>query len=141
MWFWLVVWGDLIVYFWFLQLYVVVYVVFGFDWIYECCQVLVDGFLVVMGELDVSWCGFLLIMLFKELVYCVVFMYDCYVELIGVVNIFLFGLWFVGFNIDVGGIVDVLFEGGIEMVEWVCIFGVGVMVVFVFVVVVEIGVD
>lgn len=132
------VFGLLIVYFCFLQLYLVVYWVLGlYDWIYECIECGVVELFVVVGGFGLEWVGVLVIMLGKFVVLW--FVDECIVcvDFVGLVNILVWMLygWWVD-NIDIDGVVGVL---GV-VVGYVLVLGFGGIVLVVVVGLVEFGV-
>ncbi|PRB13440.1 shikimate dehydrogenase [Microbacterium sp. MYb62] len=121
----LAVWGDPIAHSKSPDLHTAAYRVLGLDWDYGRRQISADEFAPTIAELDDSWRGLSLTMPLKEEAFRAAVTKDRHAELTGAVNTLLLGNAPVGFNTDVGGIVDALAEAGITRVESVRILGAG----------------
>ncbi|QNA92666.1 MULTISPECIES: shikimate dehydrogenase [unclassified Microbacterium] len=121
----LAVWGDPIAHSKSPDLHAAAYRVLGLDWEYGRRQVSAEAFRSTVGALDATWRGLSLTMPLKEEAFRVAATKDRHAELSGAVNTLLLGDAPVGFNTDVGGIVDALGEAGITRVGSVRILGAG----------------
>lgn len=119
------VWGDPISHSLSPALHAAAYAVLGLDWSYGRRQVAAADFADALASLDDNWRGLSLTMPLKEEAFRAAASRDSHAELTGAVNTLLLGDEPVGFNTDVGGIVDALTERGIHAVEHVRIVGAG----------------
>lgn len=133
-------WGDPIAHSKSPELHAAAYRVLGLDWEYGRRQVSAEGFAGAFGQLDDSWRGLSLTMPLKEEAYRSATTRDRHAEMTGAVNTLLLGERTIGFNTDVGGIVDALAEAGITRVDSVRILGAGATAASALVAVSEIGV-
>ncbi|WP_337006086.1 MULTISPECIES: shikimate dehydrogenase family protein [unclassified Microbacterium] len=135
----LAVWGDPIAHSKSPDLHAAAYRVLGLDWEYGRRQVAATSFADALDGLDDSWRGLSLTMPLKEEAFRAAASRDRHATLTGAVNTLLLGDGPVGFNTDVGGIVDALAEAGIAEVEGVRILGAGATAASALVAAAEIG--
>lgn len=121
----LAVWGDPIAHSKSPALHAAAYGVLGLEWEYGRSQVDVDGFASELNALDESWRGLSLTMPLKESAFHAADATDSHAMSTGAVNTLLLGDRLLGFNTDVGGIVDALSEHAITQIESVRILGAG----------------
>lgn len=135
----LAVWGDPIAHSKSPALHAAAYRVLGLDWDYGRRRVDEAGFAAALGGLDASWRGLSLTMPLKEEAYRAATFRDRHADATGAVNTLLLGDRPVGFNTDVGGIVDALAEGGVSAVGTARILGAGATAASALVALVEMG--
>lgn len=121
----LAVWGDPIAHSRSPQLHAAAYDVLGLDWQYTRRQVDENGFAEAFDSLDDTWRGLSLTMPLKEHAHRVAHVVDRHAELTGAVNTLALGDRVLGFNTDVGGIIDALAERGTTALRSVRILGAG----------------
>lgn len=120
------VWGDPIAHSRSPQLHAAAYGVLGLDWTYGRRQVAAAGFASALTGLGEQWRGLSLTMPLKPLAFAASMTTDAAAEATGAVNTLLLtedGPH--GFNTDVGGIVDVLRDGGVHAISRARILGAG----------------
>ncbi len=121
----LAVWGDPIAHSKSPQLHAAAYGALGLDWEYTRRRVDDAGFDTALAALDESWRGLSLTMPLKERAHRASVTRDRYADLTGAVNTLLLTDGILGFNTDVGGIVDALGEQDLLSIEDVRILGAG----------------
>lgn len=121
----LAVWGDPIAHSKSPDLHAAAYRVLGLEWEYGRRQVTAAAFAQALGGLDATWRGLSLTMPLKEEAFRAATTRDPHAEFTGAVNTLLLGDELVGYNTDVGGMVDALAEAGITEVDEVRILGAG----------------
>ncbi len=119
------VWGDPIAHSKSPALHAAAYAVLGLDWSYDRRRVDAAQFDGVLASLDGSWRGLSLTMPLKESAFRASARRDAHAELTGAVNTLLLGEEPLGFNTDVGGIVDALAEHGITAAHSLRLIGAG----------------
>lgn len=122
----LAVWGDPIAHSRSPRLHAAAYSALSLDWSYGRRQVDAGGFGAALNSLDAQWRGLSLTMPLKPVAFAAALTRDAAAEATGAVNTLLLsqdGLH--GFNTDVGGIIDVLVEGGVERPSRARILGAG----------------
>ncbi|GAA3946588.1 shikimate dehydrogenase [Microbacterium soli] len=121
----LAVWGDPIGHSRSPALHRAAYRQLGLDWEYARAQVDAAGFAASLAALDGTWRGLSLTMPLKEAAHAAADRVDAHARLTGAVNTLLLGKRVLGFNTDVGGIVDAFRHAGIDGVGSVRILGAG----------------
>lgn len=121
----LAVWGDPIAHSKSPLLHAAAYRVLGLDWQYGRRQVDAGGFAGAFADLDSTWRGLSVTMPLKEQAFAVAASHDRHAELTGAVNTLLLADGAVGFNTDVGGIIDAFAEYGIRSLNSARILGAG----------------
>lgn len=137
----LAVWGDPIAHSKSPALHDAAYRVLGLDWEYGRRRVAADAFDAELAALDASWRGLSLTMPLKDPAFRAASRRDPHAELTGAVNTLLLGEAPLGFNTDVGGIVDALAEDGITSAASLRLLGVGATAASALVAAVELGVE
>ncbi|MDQ0645499.1 shikimate dehydrogenase family protein [Microbacterium murale] len=135
----LAVWGDPIAHSKSPALHSAAIRVLGLDWEYGRRQVDAGGFNAAFHDLDDSWRGLSLTMPLKEQAFRAAVRRDRHAELTGAVNTLLLGETPLGFNTDVGGIVDAFAEHGVRSAERARILGAGATASSALVAVAEMG--
>lgn len=135
----LAVWGDPIAHSKSPQLHAAAYDVLGVDWEYGRRRVSASAFGETFESLDDSWLGLSLTMPLKEEAHRRADAHDRHADLTGAVNTLLLGEKVVGFNTDVGGIVDALGAHDVSSVARVRILGAGATAASALVAAVEMG--
>lgn len=121
----LAVWGDPIGHSRSPALHAAAYRHLGLDWEYGRRQVDATVFPAALASLDGSWRGLSLTMPLKEVAHDAADGLDPYARLTGAVNTLLLGERLLGFNTDVGGIVDAFRHAGTPSIRSVRILGAG----------------
>ncbi|MGW8483771.1 shikimate dehydrogenase [Microbacterium sp. NPDC055903] len=137
----LAVWGDPIAHSKSPALHAAAYRVLGLDWEYDRRRVDADGFGAALDSLDASWRGLSLTMPLKEVAFRASVRRDAHAELTGAVNTLLLGDEPVGFNTDVGGILDALRDAAITGASTLRLLGVGATAASALVAARELGVE
>lgn len=119
------VWGDPIDHSRSPHLHTAAYAVLGLDWQYGRRRVSAAGFSSELAGLDAQWRGLSLTMPLKEEAHRAAASLDRHAELTGAVNTLLPGSAPVGFNTDVGGIVDAVGGAGTTALEAARVLGSG----------------
>lgn len=121
----LAVWGDPIDHSRSPQLHSAAYAQLGLDWTYERRQVNTQTFAGILATLDERWRGLSLTMPLKEVAHAAAQVRDRHAELTGAVNTLLLGEERLGFNTDVGGIVDAFTHARVTDIRRARILGAG----------------
>lgn len=121
----LAVWGDPISHSRSPALHAVAYELLGLDWTYERRRVDEPEFATSLESLDDTWRGLSLTMPLKEAAYAAAAELDGHASLTRAVNTLLLGDGRLGFNTDVGGIVDAFINAGVVEIEHARILGAG----------------
>lgn len=139
----LAVWGDPITHSRSPQLHSAAYAVLGLDWTYERRRVDEGSFTGELKRLDASWRGLSLTMPLKGAARAASHTVDRRGRLTGAVNTLLFEPTgtLLGFNTDVGGIVNALSEQGIRSLSTARIVGAGATATSALVAAAELGAD
>lgn len=119
------VWGDPIAHSKSPALHTAAYRALGLEWEYGRRRVNAEGFAEEFDALDEIWRGLSLTMPLKEAAFAAASSRDRHAELTGAVNTLLLGDEPLGFNTDVGGIIDALAENQISSFSTVRILGAG----------------
>lgn len=121
----LAVWGDPIGHSRSPALHSAAYRHLGLNWDYGRQQVDAAGFPAALDVLDDAWRGLSLTMPLKEVAHASAHEVDAHARLTGAVNTLLLTERRLGFNTDVGGIIDAFIHAGVPALRTVRILGAG----------------